>query len=330
MQQSTRAGFTLIELLVAIAIIGVLIAVLLPAVQQARAAARRVQCQNNLKQVALATINFHDTEGAMPPARLVLNRPRPFLQIGIDPALDEPSWMVRIMPYLEEAALYDQWDVYQPFGLNPVAARERPVLAYLCPEHHSPDTAVAPPSSVTFFAWCGCPGNTRSVPGGAVTNYGGNHGDLTPGATGGDDDFYWGGKGTGVIVSSRPKTNDAGDVERDWLDKVRLRDITDGASNTLLIGELHVPFESTLETPWNGPAYYGRHTTNFARLGGPGVPLAHNPGDPRASVYSFGSRHAGVVQFAMADGRVEPIATSISTTVLGHLANRFDGNGISR
>ena len=324
--RSQPRGFTLIELLVAIAIIGILVAILLPAVQQARAAARRAQCQNNLKQIALATTNFHDVEQAYPPARLVLDRPRSFLQIGIDPALDEPSWLVRIMPYLEEASAFEEWDIYKPFGLHPGSARNYAISTYLCPERNSADSAVAPPSSVTYIAPCGCQGNTNSVPGGAITDYAGNHGDLSPGASGNEDDFYWGGNGTGVINSSRPKTDADGNVERDWLDKTRMRDITDGASNTLLVGEIHVPRGSRLETPWNGPAYYGRHQTNFTRLGGPGVPLAHNADDRRADVFSFGSAHQGVVQFALCDGRVKPISTSMSTTVLGYLAHRSDGH----
>ena len=113
------------------------------------------------------------------------------------------------------------------------------------------------------------------------------------------------------------------------MDKISLSDVTDGSSNTILIGEAHVPPGKDLTSPYNGPAYYGRYLTNFARIGGPGVPLAHNSLDQRGTVYSFGSDHKGVVQFALTDGSVRPISTSISTRLLGHLTNRKDGRVVS-
>src|SRR5262245_17985795 len=92
---SHRRGFTLIELLVVIAIIGVLIALLLPAVQQAREAARRIQCTNNLKQIGLAMHNYHDTVGSFPPARK---------------GCCWGTWNIFILPYIEQASLYNAWN----------------------------------------------------------------------------------------------------------------------------------------------------------------------------------------------------------------------------
>src|SRR6056297_1076372 len=96
---SPRRGFTLVELLVVIAIIGILVALLLPAVQAAREAARRMQCGNNLKQMALAMHNYHDTHKAFP------------FSYMIDPSnLNVQSWGTRLLPFIEQSAIYDRWD----------------------------------------------------------------------------------------------------------------------------------------------------------------------------------------------------------------------------
>ncbi len=323
-----RSGFTLIELLVVIAIIGILVALILPAVQQARAAARRMQCSNNLKQLALAAHSFHDTYQAFPPARLILDTPRTQNDEATRIGMDEPSWLVRLLPFLEQSALHDGWDEYTVYGTHPVSVRNQALSVFLCPESHSPESAVAPDKIIRITSACGCPVGVQFAPGGAVVDYVANHGDLSPGAVGRSTDFYWGGNGTGVIVSSRP-VGDETAIRRDWLDKIGMSDVSDGTSNTILIGEPHVPLDSDLTTPFDGPAYYGRHLTNFSRIGGPGVPMAHNRNDPRAGVYSFGSSHAGIVQFAITDGSVRSVSTSLSTRVLGHLTNRKDGEAVS-
>lgn len=320
----TARGFTIIELLVVVAIIGVLIALLMPAVQQARAAARRTECANHLKQLALATHMFHDTYGAFPPARLILDIPRTTNDTATRSGMDEPTWLVRLLPFLDQAAFHQQWDEYETYGQHAETARKQALSVFLCPDRRSADSAVVEDGTVTISAPCGCPAGFQFVPGGAVTDYAACHGDLSPGAVNSASDFYWGGNGTGVIISSRPAGIPEA-IQRDWLDKVRLSSVTDGTSQTLMIGELHIPRGEDLATPFNGPAYYGRHLTNSSRIGGPGVPLAHDSDDQRASLYSFGSSHSGVVQFALADGSIRPLSTSISTRLLGHLTNRHDG-----
>ena len=107
--------------------------------------------------------------------------------------------------------------------------------------------------------------------------------------------------------------------------RIRIRDVTDGTSNTIMVGESHVPAGKLNQAPENGPAYFGRHFTHFSRIAGPGVPLAHGPHDTRANPYSFGSNHAGGVQFAFVDGSVTMISTSISSKVVGHLTTRAEG-----
>ncbi|MCA9065664.1 MAG: DUF1559 domain-containing protein [Planctomycetaceae bacterium] len=323
-QPEPRKGFTLIELLVVIAVISVLIAILLPAVQQARAAARKTQCQNNLKQIGLALHQFHDTNGAFPPARLVLDGVRTLSSDGTTSGMDEPSWLIRILPHLEQAALYEEWDLYKPFGSHPLSTRQKVVQTFLCPERHAGTSPVAPDSSVVITLPCGCPGGAQHIPGGAVVDYVGNHGDISPGANGRATDFYWGGRGTGVIISSHPRLKGS-DVVAGWVDQIAIRDVSDGTSNTLLVGEPYIPEGELTKSPYNGPAYFGRHFQNFTRIGGPGLPLAHNSRDQRGTLYSFGSAHNGVVQFALADGSVRGVSTSISTSLLANLCNRRDG-----
>src|SRR6188474_719745 len=103
MRMRSRRAFTLIELLVVIAIIGILIALLLPAVQQAREAARRSQCQNNLKQIALAIHNFEDSKKTLPSSRL---------------GPQHATWFVQILPYMEQSNLYAMWDLTQTYYMQ--------------------------------------------------------------------------------------------------------------------------------------------------------------------------------------------------------------------
>ena len=317
-------GFTLIELLVVTAIIAALVAILLPAVQQVRAAARRTQCLNNLKQIGLAAHHFHDTEGAFPPARLIENLRRSVAEEpGTSEALDEPSWLIRLLPYLDQNALAAGWLLDRPYAETKEEFRTQTVGTFLCPDRHTPATAKTADTVVTITFPCGCPGGTQTVPGGVVVDYVANHGDTSPGASGSGTDFYWGGNGTGVIISARPVRRD-GAVTAVWQDRIAIRDVTDGTSSTLLIGEPHIPVGQLNKTPYNGTAFMGRHLTHFSRIAGPGVPIAHNDQDRRADQFSFGSPHSGIVQFAMADGSCRTISTHINTRVLGRLANRHD------
>src|SRR3546814_780854 len=106
MQRVSHKGFTLIELLVVIAIIAVLVALLLPAVQQAREAARRSQCKNNLKQIGLALHNYHDTHRVFPPGQMSWFGSDLFpLNAGA-----RISWMQQILPFIDQAPLYNSFN----------------------------------------------------------------------------------------------------------------------------------------------------------------------------------------------------------------------------
>ena len=141
MEKARRTGFTLVELLVVIAIIGILVALLLPAVQAAREAARRMQCNNNLKQIALAIHNHHDTYKKFPPAshseewQTALNNGQ---------AWDRLSYLTRVLPFVEQQALFDQVVPFANLGRRPWNFNDggspavngpysRQVSAFLCP-----------------------------------------------------------------------------------------------------------------------------------------------------------------------------------------------------
>jgi hypothetical protein len=155
---------------------------------------------------------------AFPPARLILNVPRPADTNVPLPGMDEPSWLVWILPQVEQTAFATEWDLFAPYAVQPASARNRALAVFLCPDRHSADSAVTAPETVVLTLPCGCPAGSQEIPGGAVVDYAGNHGDLSPGASGLPTDFYWGGKGTGVLISSRPKETN-GTVERDWIDR---------------------------------------------------------------------------------------------------------------
>ncbi len=332
LKPSFRFGFTLVELLVVIAIIGVLMAMTIPAVQSIRETARQSSCLKNLREIATATTNFYTSrpDGAFPPARI---QPAMVSKPMFNCGGKEPSWLVRILPYIEQENLYEGWDVSRPYNLHPEDVKNTPVELFCCPTRRSVSTAVAPDMSVngTFTLPCGCAGTQQiTVVGGASGDYAGNHGDPSPGSTGGPDDFWRGGNGTGVIISSRARcvsdsTLITGQKPGAWIDRIKSSDIKDGLSHTFLVGELHVQPDNINQMPFNGPIFNGEDLTAFARIGGPTVPIASHAYDEPGPILGFGSWHPGVTNFAMADGSVRSVSNLIDTETLGRLCHRADG-----
>ncbi|GIW98534.1 MAG: prepilin-type N-terminal cleavage/methylation domain-containing protein [Pirellulaceae bacterium] len=323
------SGFTLVELLVVIAIIGILVGVLLPAVQSAREASRAAQCKNHLRQIAFATELFHETYGAYPPARY---QPRPGDPPRLDCGGEQTTWLVRIMPFLEQSAAAAGWDYSQPYANHPQEVREGTLAVYCCPSRRSAANAVGKGLlTATTTTWvtlpCGCriPVTTTgsTIVSGAVGDYGGNHGDLSPGAFGLRTDFYFGGNGTGIIISSRARC--VSNMPRDWVDRIAHRDVIDGLSNTFLAGEMHVPLGKLGQSPEDAFIYNGDHVFNCARVGGPTVPIVADIRSTGNSLVAWGSWHPGVCHFALADGSVRAIATTLDTDTLGRLCHRYDG-----
>ncbi len=209
-------GFTLVELLVVIAIIGVLVGLLLPAVQSAREAARRMSCQNNLKNIGLALHNFHDTRKAFPPGRVNTRAGLPALGIPAMPTGTVPShsWIPFILPYIEQQALYNLYNVRVIWADNNNRNTANPTQLKImqCPSAKSNRMHVeAFPASAGNRAW------------GAAIDYAGIKGIRT---------------GTGTLSTSGLVDN-TGSFDGIMTDSLmqNFGSITDGSSNTILVAE---------------------------------------------------------------------------------------------
>lgn len=320
-------------LLVVIAIIGVMIGLLLPAVQSARESARSLQCQNNLHQLSLATLLFENAHRAFPPARY---QPRPGNGDGIDCGGNQPTWLVRVLPFVEQVAAEGQWDYSMSYASHDARVRSYVPPVYLCPTRRTAEEAVgigliAGSSSTWVTLPCGCqvqvPTSNAEYGPGALGDYGGNHGDLSPGSFGLPTDFYFGGNGTGVIISSRASCRNG--APTDWIDRIKIRDVQDGLSNTMLAGEMHVPLGRIKEAGYDAFIYNGDTLFNSARVGGPTVPIVTDLRDDQNGLVSWGSWHRGGCTFAACDGSVRVVSTTIDTETLGNLCHRSDGQVVA-
>lgn len=313
---SKRTGFTLVELLVVIAIIGILVSLLLPAVQAAREAARRMQCSNNLRQVGLACHMYHGTNRTLPPGRLVYNSRNSSGQ----PSKVVTGFLAMILPYVENSSLGNEYK--QEFGFDDPINQEavnQHVPLFLCPS--APGNRRMP----IYCGWnLGWTTNVDDIPAnltGIATDYQGVRG------------LHYVDRGRHVWNSSCGVLNQQGS---------KFRDITDGTSSTILLFEMAGKGDhwqlGRMQPPATNAQFYGYGP--WAGNNGIGVynwmQDASDKGcdacesfiniDNNASPYSF---HEGLVQIVLADGSTQSLTESVDSQVFINLARKRDGNVVN-
>ena len=284
-----RRAFTLIELLVVIAIIGILVSILLPAVQQARAAARRTQCKNNLKQIGLALHNYHDVHGVFP--------------MGSSTETAPGAWgmMAHILPYLELSTTYqlidfEEYSCCTAVKLLQNATPPKPdpsskgIGVFFCPDDFNSGTRILSgptgPSPNTYDCGHLFPGDYLGVSGDVEGN---------PGCSGTV-------KGSGTFYS---------------MSKTRITSIKDGTSNTIIVGERGIPSD------WGWGWYLCggtecEHYISTERGLSPGQDVPSWQGTLRR----FWSWHDGGAHFLLGDGSVQFLSYNMDFDTYRHLSTR--------
>lgn len=354
--EKTRArGFTLVELLVVIAIIGILVALLLPAIQAAREAARRTQCANNVKQIGLALLGSHDASKKFPRGAYTNeSKKSPNVEDGL-------GWATKLLPYIEEQGVYDRlvnnglpgfhgdpWKESEPAqmggifkaayaaGKVPLPGGEAVITVFRCPSASLPDVV---PDNL-YFGASGVSINT----GYGACHYKGSRGYC-------DRGIFWrtneglshqtcanvdvNGDGVLDIVTKRPFT------------RVRIQDVTDGTSKTIAIGEAAYfasgngtnrgDFPIWFGTAWeDGSALFKTQDFINCNIGGvASFPLTKAeqerlPGGPNGSTVddcAF-SWHSSGAHFGFVDGSVHFLTENLEVRLFALLGDRMDGEAI--
>ena len=290
-----RNAFTLVELLVVIAVIGALVALLLPAIQSARESARRSQCVNNLKQIALAEQMYHDSYG-----RFTMGRETHWQQ-GV-------SWAFHMLPFMEMQNVYDSFDKQLPvFDDKNSLAMRTPVATFYCPTRRDP-------AADRDFDNNDQPSIKQDVAAGG--DYAANAG----------LDFHF-----GTTPADWEDTPDISAVVGPMFtfSKIKAQQVTDGLSQTIAVGERHIPaevddVEPGLEDHKKGDNAFFAADNPRTILAGTQNGLATDRYDMRSTL--FGSEHSQVVHFAFLDGHVSAINQSIDLLTLQRLSTIGDGN----
>ncbi len=326
-------GFTLVELLVVIAIIGILVALLLPAVQAAREAARRTQCSNQLKQIGLACQLHVDSHGFLPSGgweRYWVGDPnRGFgkRQPG--------SWGFSILPFIEQQAAYNmakQLDYPSPRRAAIARMLAQPIAAFYCPSRRP---AVAYPDSFLNYRNAEDPPQVRGQYLVAKSDYAANSGDgIRSADLSSPVTYHQADLGTFLWVDTDDSTSQYYHTGVSYYrSEVKYRQISDGLSNTYLVGEKYMNPDFYLTGEWwddNQNLYVGYEwdnhrltTNNSIRIS---TPLQDTPG--LADQYRFGSAHSGAWNAVFCDGSVHAISYSIDAETHRRLGNRLDGQTV--
>jgi prepilin-type N-terminal cleavage/methylation domain-containing protein len=306
-----RSAFTLVELLVVIAIIGVLVALLLPAVQMARESARRTQCGNHLKQLGLSAQNFNDVRSFLPPTRVSND--------DTDTSQNWLTWAVLLLPYVEQQNYYTQWDITMAYELHNVQVTKQAVPVYFCPSRRRPTAAYSndtPQGGLSDFAACGGRGPNDGV---------NKQGEPNQYAHGAMMCARWSMQASPLRVAS-------------WNGLVRLATVTDGTSNTMLFGDKNVRRTTKWGTGEDRNVYGFTNANNVRRFAGldqkDGTSKYKLDGFTAAEVTqqidnrAFGSLHPGICQFVFVDGSVHALKGNTDLVTLGQLAEKDDGGTI--
>lgn len=338
--RADQRAFTLVELLVVIAIIGVLVALLLPAVQAAREAARRTQCINNLRQLGLACYNVESATGAFPTAGGAVEQ---FFNPADLPkgayGYESASWMFQVLPYIEEQGLYDlrRGDRAGNVGFVETGLSEVPVFAFNCPSRRGRFATIGT-DAYALGDYAGVMASWNDL------GWNGFEWRATAPPRQNEETVVW----TGILVKGG-QVDKRQNPPKVWkFREIGFRRIKDGAAHTILLGEKAVQtryWTVTGANPWPFWEVYGYYTgadwphmrmfgalTRGSSSPSPEIPILGD-GDKRRSgtainqeEFGFGSAHPGLICAVFGDSSTRTIAQSSDLIVLDQLGKRADGS----